>query len=90
MAKRKNNPIQMFGSGPGTGNGDLPLFSGTAQQAQPAGFTPAPADRQLGLFACGFCKDTGQVKVKGRLHLCSCPAGQRLREEAAGSIALPS
>ncbi len=86
MAKRKNKHAPMFT----TKNSDLPLFSGTAPAAQLAGFTPAPADRQLGLFACGFCKDTGQVKVKGKVHLCSCPAGQRLQEQAADSIELSS
>lgn len=68
------------------GNGDLPLFSGTAIQVpepRPDG-EPAPASNQdqLALGACRVCFDTGVVKVGWKNVFCSCPAGQAAAEQA--------
>ena len=55
---------------------DLPLFSGTPARAEVQAFAPPPADRQLGMFECSLCRDTGLVKVGSRWINCVCKRGQ--------------
>jgi hypothetical protein len=55
---------------------DLPLFSGTAPKGELQDFNPQPADRQLGMFDCPLCRDTGLVKVGSRWVNCLCERGQ--------------
>ena len=40
---------------------DLPLFSGTPQQASDPEFTPKAEPQQLTLYDCPVCKDTGRI-----------------------------
>jgi hypothetical protein len=62
---------------------DLPLFSGTPQRAEAGDFTPAVKPQQAGMFACGACRDTGQVGEQ----YCTCDAGQQAAAQAKANQA---
>ena len=75
MSKSKDRAqLTMFG------HEDLPLFSGTAQAAQPDKFTPKAAHRQTSLATCPICLDTGMVDGKP----CWCAAGENSRKPQQG------
>lgn len=55
---------------------DLPLFSGTCPHAPVLDGRLCPIAPPVPLpFACGLCRDTGLVKVDGRIRFCTCEAG---------------
>ena len=63
---------------------DLPLFSRTAARAEVQAFTPPPADRQLGMFECNLCRDTGLVKAGSRWIHCVCRRSRKHLEPRSG------
>jgi hypothetical protein len=55
----------------GTQIESLPLFSGTAMR-EPERKESKPVQRQVSLFACPICFDTGTVKNGKKLVRCWC------------------
>lgn len=55
----KPQTLDLFASNPQ----DLPLFSGTAPHAQESTFNPQPTTRQVSLFTCTYCQDTGTMTI---------------------------
>ena len=56
----------------GTDLETLPLFSGTPMR-EPEPKAPVQAEpKQAGFFECHVCRDTGTVKVGGKLKKCWC------------------
>lgn len=55
---------------------DLPLFSGTAQQAGVESFDPQPQHHQASFAKCHFCNDTGRTSE----GCCWCEAGRQAKQ----------
>lgn len=72
----KYNQLNMFAGGE-----DLPLFSGAAAKAEESQYNPKEEPRQLGLFHCPICKDTGQVRIMTGGSLINCVCGQLVQDE---------
>jgi len=58
------------------GESDLPLFSQTAQHSKVQKFEPKPVVKNLSMFNCPICRDTGQVRIGKKIITCFCKKGE--------------
>ena len=85
MSRKK--PIQPEMEGMGVES--LPLFSGTPQRVEVAtpGISDVPTGRQMWMFECPVCRDTGKVGTGAKARYCWCRAGQDARQWDRGLAA---
>jgi hypothetical protein len=78
MAKKKPTQPEM----PGMGVESLPLFSGTPQRVEVAApeTSGVATGRQMSMFECPVCRDTGKVGTGARARYCWCRAGEDARQ----------